>query len=201
MHRTFLFLVIFLFNCSAAGQNPVRENRVWALKLNIEYCGVVPVAARSTIWDYEDGAGELSPINANTSIYQWSWIKDPEILDNNYTAMDIISEMADNKIYLLQIIARIVGSGTPTTDDIFIELNYWISPVGINTQPIKPVPLRQFVDGVWNADDQKLLVNWFIDNHRFSNSKIWRDVSKLSYKFDARTTIEINIGNGSCIEM
>lgn len=193
---------LLFFGCPVEGQNEVRENRVWSLTLNIKYCGLIPVTARVSIWNQETLSSSITtPINAIRSIYQWSWEKDPEIDSINYRAIDIISEMGENKIFLLQVLTKVVGTGTATSDDKFITLTYWISPIGLNTVPIPPAPLRQFVEGNWNADDVKIFTNWFIANHRFSNKNIWRDVNKIRYKLDAGSEVNINVGTGSCIDM
>ena len=69
---TFSFLVFILLGYAVVGQHNPRENKVWSLKLNIKYCGFIPIASRSAIWNYTNStSGELTPINADQSIYQW----------------------------------------------------------------------------------------------------------------------------------
>ena len=109
--------------------------------------------------------------------------------------------MAAEKIYILQILVRVVGTGTPTKDAVFVSLNYWISPLGLNTIPISPPPLRQFIEGNFDADDQQLFINWFVKNHKYTNKNIWKDVNRISHKLDSRSTVNINVGTGACVEM
>ena len=197
-----LMLSLIFIGCPVpAEQHVLRDNKVWSLKLKVKYCGFVAIAARSAIWEYNKGSRKLSPINTDYSIYQWSWTKDPEIELKHYRPIDIIAEMAADRIYLLQLLVREVGTGTATKEDVFIPLNYWISPLGLNTIPITPVPLRQFIDGDFDADDQKLFNNWLVANHKYGSNRIWRDVNRLRHKLDGESTVNINIGNGTCIDM
>lgn len=192
-----MLIAIILLICIATSVSPtqeVRDNKVWSLNINIDYCGVKVIDSKFAEYNYE--TGELTNIrkfNVRNSIIQWGWIEQEGIKLKEYTSADLITEMGQ-QIYFMEIIGY-------TDEEIpsWVYHRYWISPFGLGSKPMPPAPMRYMPDGEWNEDDQAMLVRWFRRYHSWTSPSIWKSIRQLSWKFDARDTVNIIIGTKKCL--
>lgn len=179
-----------------AEQHTTRTNRVWTLSVKTNTCDLLLVHAMSGIWDYENGK-IINSIQASTGLTMFQWSVDFPLdvngrLNTNYRAADFIEEMGQT-IYTYDVYVL-------TKSDQLLRYSFWVSPLGLSNKKIPPAPLRQFVNGDFDADDQQMLTRWFLLNHKWSNKNIWKDFDNISHKFDPNGLVEIHIKDPNCAE-